>query len=201
MELETDGGPARAWIREPDRAPRFLLVTTHGAAGGVDSADLTSLRDAAVAADGVVAAVEQPYRVAGRRTPGGATARQDALWLQTVRQLGDWYPAVPLLLAGRSNGARVACRTAVELNAHAVVALAFPLHPPGKPERSRAAELRGCAVPVLVINGDRDPFGVPDPEDADTLIVRPGERHDLAKDPAGIAAIAVHWVKEQLSLD
>jgi predicted alpha/beta-hydrolase family hydrolase len=102
---------------------------------------------------------------------------------------------VPLVQGGRSNGARVACRTAAAAGAAGVVALAFPLHPPGRPERSRADELRSAGCEVLVVNGDRDPFGVPDQQDAACVHVLPGERHDLAKDPAAIGPVVEPWLR------
>ena len=99
---------------------------------------------------------------------------------------------------GRSNGARLACRTARAAGARAVVALAFPLHPPGRPERSRAAELRQAGVPVLVVNGNRDPFGVPDSADASRLVVLPGETHALSRRPQDIRQAVESWLREVL---
>jgi predicted alpha/beta-hydrolase family hydrolase len=99
-----------------------------------------------------------------------------------------------LIVGGRSSGARVACRTAADLNASGVLALAFPLHPPGKPERSRAGELPGT-LPTLVLNGDRDAFGVPGPTANVEVIVRPGATHDLRKDVKGTAETAVAWMR------
>jgi uncharacterized protein len=106
-----------------------------------------------------VARVRQPYSVAGRRTPAPA-AQLDAAWQAVVEQLAATNPGLPIVVGGRSSGARVACRTAAATGALGVLALAFPLHPPGKPEKSRAAEL-DAGVPVLVLQGDRDPFGGP----------------------------------------
>jgi predicted alpha/beta-hydrolase family hydrolase len=126
--------------------------------------------------------VTQPYRVRGASAPGAAT-RQDAAWLEIIAALREEHPGLPLVQGGRSNGARVACRTAQQAGATAVIALAFPLHPPGKaddPARSRAGELRAAGVPVLVINGERDPFGIPDADDAAKLVVLPGETHSLS---------------------
>lgn len=194
LKIDTDSGPARVDLSRPAGAPAYLLVFTHGAGGGVDAADLRALRDGVLTAGAAAAGVEQPYRVAGRRMPGAATAKQDRAWCQAVAGIRERCPDAPLVLAGRSNGARVACRTARELGAAAVVALAFPLRPRGSRERSRAGELRAAGVPTLVVNGDRDPFGVPDPADAAAVIVRPGERHELAKDPEGAAQAAVAWL-------
>ncbi|SJZ39480.1 hypothetical protein SAMN02745673_00275 [Marinactinospora thermotolerans DSM 45154] len=185
-------------LDEPEGPPTLLLVITHGAGGGVDAPDILAVRDAVVASGGAVARVTQPYRVAGRAMPGSATRPQDEAWSAVVTAVRARFPGVPLVLAGRSNGARVACRTARPLGADAVVALAFPLHPPGRPEKSRADELRATGVATLVVNGDRDPFGVPDPADATRLVVRPGERHDLAKDPAAVADAVVAWLTSAL---
>jgi predicted alpha/beta-hydrolase family hydrolase len=145
--------------------PAFLLVLTHGAGGAVDSPDLLAARQAAIQAGGAVARVVQPYRVRGARAPGSAH-RQDAAWLEVIAALRIEFPGIPLVQGGRSNGARVACRTAPSVGARGVLALAFPLHPPGRPERSRADELRSAGTDVLVISGSRDPFGIRDPADA-----------------------------------
>jgi predicted alpha/beta-hydrolase family hydrolase len=183
-------------------APRFLLVLTHGAGGGVASADLMAARQAGLDTGGAVARVLQPYRVAGARAPGSAQ-RQDAAWLEVIAALRASHPGVPLIQGGRSNGARLACRTAQAAGAVAVIALAFPLHPPGKagvPEKSRAGELRSAGVPVLVINGDRDPFGVPDAADADRLVVLTGETHTLAKQRTAIVSAITSWLSERISV-
>ncbi len=196
IRIDTPQGPAAADIDEPPgRAapPRLLLVLTHGAGGTVAAPDLLAVRDAGLAAGAVVARVTQPFRLAGRRAPGSA-ARQDDAWAAVVAALRDRLGALPLVQGGRSNGARVACRTARRVGARAVVALAFPLHPPGRPERSRAAELRDAGVDVLVINGDRDPFGVPGPADAARLVVLPGEGHELKKRPARVGEEVARWL-------
>ncbi|MEU4578571.1 alpha/beta family hydrolase [Nonomuraea sp. ATR24] len=193
MEIMTARGPARVEIDEAERA-RVLLVLTHGSAGGVDAPDLLAVRDAALGARAHVARVTQAFRVAGARAPGSAE-RQDEAWLTVLGELRARWPELPLVQGGRSNGARVACRTAKAAGAAAVVALAFPLHPPGRPERSRAEELRGAGVDVLVVNGDRDPFGVPEAADAARLVVLPGEGHDLKKDPARVGEVVADWVK------
>jgi uncharacterized protein len=105
---------------------------------------------------------------------------------------------VPLVQGGRSNGARVACRTARAAGATAVIALAFPLHPPGRPELTRVAELREADCDVLVVNGASDPFGVPDAADADRVVVLPGETHSLSKKPAAVGATVQEWLAEKL---
>jgi predicted alpha/beta-hydrolase family hydrolase len=194
METQTAHGPARVHLDQvPD--PSFLLVLTHGSNGGVDAADLLAVRRTALDAGGAVARVTQPFRVAGRRAPGSA-ARQDQAWLEVVSLVRARVGlAVPLVQGGRSNGARVACRTAGAVGATGVVALAFPLHPPGRPERSRAGELRSAGCEVLVVNGDRDPFGVPDQADAACVHVLPGERHDLARNPAAIGPVVEPWLR------
>ncbi|WBB49281.1 alpha/beta hydrolase [Verrucosispora sp. WMMA2044] len=192
--LDTPRGPARVDTDEPSGPSRALLVLGHGAGGGVDAPDLTALRDAAVAAGLVVARVTQPYRVAGRRAPAPA-GHLDEAWSVVLTALRQRQPGVPLVVGGRSSGARVACRTARTVGAAGVVALAFPLHPPGRPDRSRAGELV-TGVPTLVVNGDRDPFGVPEPGPGVRVVVRSGERHDLRGDPVGTAALTVDWLRE-----
>jgi predicted alpha/beta-hydrolase family hydrolase len=183
-------------VDPPDAgSPVSLLVLGHGAGGGVDAPDLIALRDQVAASGVAVVRITQPYRVAGRRAPAPANHLDEA-WSAVVAVLVERYPGVPLVVGGRSSGARVACRTAVATGAAGIVALAFPLHPPGRPERSRAPELL-TGLPTLVLNGDRDPFGVP-PSDAETtVIVRPGEGHDLRRDPLGTAALALAWLRER----
>ncbi|MDP9797600.1 putative alpha/beta-hydrolase family hydrolase [Catenuloplanes nepalensis] len=191
--IGTARGPARVDVDRPEAEPVSLLVLGHGAGGDVDAPDLVALRDAAHAAGVLVARVTQPYRVAGRRAPAPANHLDEA-FTDVVRQLRRIDPDPVLLLGGRSSGARVACRTARELGAAAIVALAFPLHPPGKPERTRAPELE-TDLPTLCVNGDRDAFGVPEAAGSVEVLVRPGETHDLKRDPAGIAAAVVEWLR------
>jgi uncharacterized protein len=198
MEIDTGYGPAAAELDRPG-APSFLLVLTHGAGGGVGSRDLLAARDAATAAGGAVARVLQPYRVRGARAPG-SVPRQDAAWLEIIAVLRAEFPDLPLIQGGRSNGARVACRTARPAGASGVLALAFPLHPPGKPERSRADELRAAGTDVLVINGSRDPFGIPDPADATKVVVLAGETHALTGSSAAIMAEVGSWLSGVLRL-
>jgi predicted alpha/beta-hydrolase family hydrolase len=201
VEVATDAGPARAELELPAGPPGFLLALTHGAGGHPDSPDLLAVRDAGLRLGGAVALVTQAYRVSGRRAPGSAQ-RQDAAWAQAVAALRQAVPAVgagvPLIQGGRSNGARVACRTARATGASAVVALAFPLHPPGRPDRSRAAELRAAGTDVLVVNGDRDPFGIPEPGEGIRVVVLAGETHALSRDPAAVAAAARTWLRDVL---
>ncbi|MFC6082529.1 alpha/beta hydrolase family protein [Sphaerisporangium aureirubrum] len=192
MRVMTGRGPAIVAVDEVADA-RFLLVLTHGSAGGVEAPDLLAVRDAARAIGGTVARVTQPFRVAGARAPG-APARQDEAWVTVLEEIRAGFPGLPLVQGGRSNGARVACRTAREVGARAVVALAFPLVPPGKPDRSRAGELREAGVDVLAVSGDRDPFGVPAGTDASRVVVIPGENHDLKKVPGRVGEVVAAWL-------
>jgi hypothetical protein len=159
------------------------LALGHGAGGGVDAPDLRAVRSAALAAGIAVAAITQPYRVAGRRAPAPA-ARLDEAWVSAVahvqRQRG--LRTLPLITGGRSSGARVACRTAVEVGAAGVVALAFPVHPPGQPQKSRLDELDAVPVPVLVVQGDRDAFGMPPPSPLRVTVVIAGADHGLKRE-------------------
>lgn len=191
IEIETPRGPARVRVTEPEGKAVSRLVLGHGAGGGVDAPDLTAVHSAAVAAGVEVVLVTQPYRVAGRRAPAPA-GQLDEAWTEVIGQLP--VRKLPLIVGGRSSGARVACRTAADLGAVGVLALAFPLHPPGKPERSRAGELP-AEIPTLVLNGDRDAFGVPEPGRTVEVIVRPGATHDLRKDVKGTAGIAIAWMR------
>ena len=160
----------------------------HGAGGGVESPDLTGAAAAAASAGLTVALVEQPYRVAGRRSPAPAS-QLDAAWISVVRHL-DFD--VPLIAGGRSSGARVACRTSAELGAAAVLCLAFPLHPPGRPEKSRLEELEAVTVPVLVVQGERDPFGLPPDGAGREVITIPGT-HSL-RDSSAVEAAVAAWL-------
>ena len=162
--VETASGPARATMTRP-RSPRGVLVLGHGAGGASWSADVLAAHDAAVERGWAVVLVDQPWRVAGKRLGPSAPGRLDDAWASVVEDLARRRTAPgPLVVGGRSAGARVACRTAERLDASAVLALSFPLHPPGRPESSRAEELRApvrAGRPVLVVQGDRDPFGGP----------------------------------------
>ncbi|KAF0849273.1 alpha/beta hydrolase family protein [Nocardia caishijiensis] len=192
MRIETSVGPAEIELDEVAN-PTFLLVMTHGAGGGVDAKDILTVRDSALAAGATVARVVQPYRVAGRRAPGNAVV-QDQAWVEVVTALRARVPGVSLVQGGRSNGARVACRTAVELGARGVIALSFPLHPPGKPEKSRRDELVSVGeAEVVVINGGSDPFGIPDPADAAEVRVIPKQPHSFRTGFDVIAATVQPW--------
>lgn len=168
---------------------------THGAGGGVNTADVLAAGQAAAGLGATVARVLQPYRVRGARAPGNAD-KQDAAWLEIIAALRKAHKGVPLVQGGRSNGARLACRTAEAVQAQAVVALAFPLHPPGRPENSRAAELRQAGTDVLVVNGERDPFGIPATSDASRVVVLPGETHSLSRHPDAVRAAVAEWLGE-----
>jgi predicted alpha/beta-hydrolase family hydrolase len=197
--ISTQRGDAEVDIDIPPE-PALLLVLGHGAGGSVRSPDLVAIRDAALAAGYAVARVTQPYRLAGRRTPAPA-AHLDEAWLAVLAGLDALVPAaglgsLPLVTGGRSSGARVACRTAKAVGAAGVLALAFPLHPPGHPEKTRADELAAAGVPVLVINGDRDPFGVPEPRRRVTVHVVPGANHSLRTAPANLTTPALAWLKK-----
>ncbi|MEH1123551.1 alpha/beta hydrolase family protein [Micromonospora sp. CPCC 206061] len=194
-EIATPRGPAWADVTAASGRVASLLVLGHGAGGSVDAPDLVALRDAARAAGVTVARVTQPYRVAGRRAPAAA-GQLDEAWIAVVEALRGDFGRMPVVVGGRSSGARVACRTATAVGAVGIVALAFPLHPPGKPERSRQDEL-DTGLPTLVLSGDRDPFGVPAARREVQVRELPGERHDLRKDPAGTARIAVEWLRTQ----
>ena len=196
MDISTGAGSARVELDRPETAT-FLLLLTHGAGGGVDTRDLLTVRDAAMALGGVVARVLQPYRVRGARAPG-APGPQDAAWLEIVGRLRAEFPGLPLIQGGRSNGARVACRTAAAAGARAVIALAFPLHPPGRPDQSRVTELREAGTYVLVVNGERDPFGIPAAADAARVVVLPGETHALSRNPGAVGAAVGTWLAELL---
>jgi uncharacterized protein len=200
VEIMTGGGAARADLEGEPGTARFLLLLTHGAGGSAGSPDLFAARDAALGLGGLVARVTQPYRVRGARAPG-SPVRQDAAWVEIVAALTGLVPGVPLVQGGRSNGARVACRTAEAVGARAVIALAFPLRPPGPAGRSRVAELqaaRAAGAAVLVVNGERDPFGVPVAADADRIVVVPGETHALKGHRAVIAGAVADWLASVL---
>ncbi|MFF4317626.1 alpha/beta family hydrolase [Streptomyces sp. NPDC001568] len=156
--VDTPAGEARiTW--HPARGARLVLAVSHGAGGGIEARDLQALAAALPPLGVTVALVEQPWRVAGKKVAAAPKVLDEGwrgLWPALAR------PGLPVVAGGRSAGARVACRTAAELGAAGVLALAFPLHPPGRPEKSRAAELLGADRPVLVVQGGRDPFGRPE---------------------------------------
>ena len=196
LELETPHGPARAQLHLAD-APRAALVLGHGAGGGIAAPDLVAATAAALAAQMSVALVEQPYRVAGRRSPAPA-AQLDAAWVSIVEQLReDALSGLALVTGGRSAGARVACRTAAATGAVGVVCLAFPLRPPGRASApSRLPELDAVAVPMLVVQGERDPFGIPPPSELRSVVLVPGNHSLRAATP--VTDAVQNWLSRLL---
>jgi len=192
LDIETPHGPARAHLHVADQ-PIGALVLGHGAGGGVTAPDLVAVSDVARSAGLTVALVEQPYRVAGRRSP--APAHQlDTAWTAVVDHLrGGELRGLPLIVGGRSAGARVACRTAAESGAVAVLCLAFPLHAPGRPEKTRQPELDAVKVPTLVVQGDRDQFGHPAAGPDRSVVTVPGN-HGLKSDLEAVAAAVREWL-------
>src|ERR687892_911165 len=195
LEVATPHGPANAHLH-PVGEPRAALVLGHGAAGGVSAPDLAAVTDVASSEGISVALVEQPYRVAGRRSP--APARQlDAAWTAVVEGLrARELSGLPLVVGGRSLGARVACRTAAATGAVAVLCLAFPVHAPGRgddPKSSRLEEPEQVQVPVLVVQGERDPFGMP-PPGRNRKVVKVAGDHGLKADLEAVAAAVPAWL-------
>ena len=168
----------------------------HGAGGGVQAPDLVSARDAALAVGLAAALVEQPYRVAGRRSPPPAAHLDDA-WIAIVEHLrANELAGLPLIVGGRSMGGRVACRTVDETGAVAVLCLAFPLEPPGrKTPQNRLPELEAVTVPTLVVQGERDPFGMPPSGPSRKVVQVPGD-HGLKADPEAVTSAVRTWLAE-----
>ncbi|MFF3514273.1 alpha/beta family hydrolase [Streptomyces sp. NPDC002573] len=178
QSVETEAGTARVtWHRA--RKAALVLALGHGAGGGVEARDLQALARVLPAHGVTVALVEQPWRVAGKKVAPGPKAL-DVGWHGVWPAFAE--PGLPVIAGGRSAGARVACRTAVDLGAVAVLALSFPLHPPGRPEKSRADELLGAGVPTLVVQGGRDPFGRPEefPQGSYGIVEVPYADHGFA---------------------
>jgi len=197
FEVDTPHGPARVHLH-PAGAPRAALMLGHGAGGGVGSRDLTKATDVATAAGVTVALVEQPYRVAGRRSPAPAP-QLDAAWLAVVERLtAKKLQGVALLVGGRSSGARVACRTAAQAQAIGVLCLAFPVHPPGRPEKSRLSELDAVEVPTLVVQGASDPFGMPPAAPGREVVTVKGN-HSLSTDLPAIGDAIAAWLEGVLA--
>jgi uncharacterized protein len=194
-EIQTPHGPARVHLHAVDDA-RGALVLGHGAGGGVGAPDLVAATEAARSVGVAVALVEQPYRVAGRRSP--APARQlDSAWVAVVEHLhATALENLPLVAGGRSLGARVACRTAGATGAAGVLCLAFPLEPPargGNPRQSRLDELDAVSVPTLVVQGSHDPFGIP-PHGPNREVVTVEGDHGLKRDLDAVAAAVRAWL-------
>jgi predicted alpha/beta-hydrolase family hydrolase len=194
--VETPHGRANAFLHAADDA-RAGLVLGHGAGGGVGSRDLVAVTGVARTLGISVVLVEQPYRVAGRRTP--APAHQlDAAWIAVVEHLrAGALEGLQLLVGGRSSGARVACRTAGTTGATAVLCLAFPLQPPRRagaaPAPSRLSELDSVTVPTLIVQGVRDPFGMPPSGPLRDVVEVPGD-HSLRSDLQAVAAAVRAWL-------
>jgi predicted alpha/beta-hydrolase family hydrolase len=193
VQIETPHGQAQVHLHLAD-APRAALVLGHGAGGGVQARDLVAVTEVAQAEAVSVALVEQPYLVAGRRSPAPPN-QLDAAWTAVIDYLGsDQLAGLPLIVGGRSLGARVACRTAQATQAIAVLCLAFPVHPPGRPEKSRLEELDALTLPTLVVQGDRDPFGMPPPASNREVVQVAGD-HGLKKDLDAVAAAVEAWLR------
>jgi predicted alpha/beta-hydrolase family hydrolase len=190
VELDTPHGPARAHLQLVERATS-VLVLGHGAGGGVAAPDLKAATQAAHEAGVSVVLVEQPYRVAGRKSVAPA-AQLDAAWIAVIEQLP--IDGLTLYAGGRSSGARVACRTAAATGAAGVVCLAFPLHPPGRPDKTRLPELEAVDVPVLIVQGESDPFGMP-PEAPGRSVVRLRGNHSLKSDMPGLRAAVKEFLE------
>ena len=192
LEIDTPHGPALAHLH-PVPDPAGAVVLGHGAGGGVGAPDLVAATGAAHDEGFSVALVEQPYSVAGRRSPAPA-GQLDAAWIAVVEHLrGGELAGLPLVTGGRSAGARVACRTAAETGAAGVLCLAFPVHPPGRPEKARLSELDAVEVPVLVVQGESDPFGMPPPRPKRRVVTVAGN-HSLKADRDAVAAAVREWL-------
>ncbi|HEV7750221.1 MAG TPA: alpha/beta family hydrolase [Baekduia sp.] len=202
LELDTPHGLARAHVHPPPpgTAPVAALVLGHGAGGSITAPDLQAVTGVAVAAGVTTALVEQPYRVAGRRSAPAASTL-DTAWTSVVQQLRDGgaLDGLPLITGGRSSGARVACRTAQELGAIGVLCLAFPLHPPRRSpdaeQKTRLGELDAVTVATLVIQGVNDRFGMP-PHGRQRTVVEVAGDHGLKSDVGAVAGAAMAWLKE-----
>ena len=196
IEIDTPHGPARAHLTKV-RGATGAVVLGHGAGGGVGAPDLVIAAEVAQAQKLSVALVEQPYRVAGRRSPAPA-AQLDAAWIAVLEHLkAKALKGLPLVCGGRSAGARVACRTSTETGAVGVLCLAFPLHPPGRPEATRQDELDAVTVPVLVVQGASDPFGMPPPGPSRSVVTVKGN-HSLRSDRDAIRIAVRDWLSEVL---
>lgn len=192
LEMETSHGKALVHLHTVEQA-RGLLVLGHGAGGGVEAPDLVAVAGTANDVGFVVALVLQPYRVLGRKAPPRAPAL-DAAWTEFVRTLRTDLIGLPLVVGGRSAGARVACRTASATGAVGALCLAFPLRPPGRPDApSRLPELDSAGVPVLVVQGERDPYGIPPPGPDRTVVTVRGD-HALRSDLPAVRAAVREWL-------
>ena len=200
LKIDTPHGLARAHLREAEDAVAVLALG-HGAAGSVDAPDLRAATEAALGERVSVALVEQPYRVAGRRSAAPAH-HLDTAWMAVVEHLlAGPAGGLPLIAGGRSSGARVACRTAQATGAAGVLCLAFPLHPPRRspdaPLKTRLPELEAVTVPVLVVQGARDRFGIPPAAPRRRVVEIDGD-HALKSDLAAVAAAVRDWLPSVL---
>lgn len=198
IDVDTPHGPARVHLLAAAK-PRAALVLGHGAGGSVDAPDLTRTAEVAVEEGLSVALVEQPYRVAGRRS-SPAPKQLDAAWQAVIERLAEHeLEGLPLIAGGRSAGARVACRTAAATNVKAVLCLAFPLQPPRRKTAtedppSRLPELEAVSVPVLIVQGERDRFGMPPPAKGRKVVRVPGD-HGLKQDLPAVSAAVREWLR------
>ena len=202
LEIETPTGPAKAYLHPADE-PSAALVLGHGAGGGVEAPDLVAATEAAVPQGVTVALIEQPYRVAGRKSPAPAK-RLDEAWTAVLEHLtAAELDGLPVIVGGRSLGARVACRCLEQTGGIAVLCLAFPLQPPARkgkePSPDRLPELEAVDVPVLVVQGDRDRFGMPPPGPRRKVLEVPGD-HSLRTDPEAVADAVRSWLPEALKV-
>jgi predicted alpha/beta-hydrolase family hydrolase len=196
LEIGTPFGTAKAHLDSVDE-PQGALVLGHGAGGGLQAKDLVAVAGVAHPLGMSAALVEQPYRVAGRRSP--APAHQlDAAWTAVIEHLlAGELRGLPLVVGGRSSGARVACRTAEAMRAIGVLCLAFPLQPPrrsgAKPAQNRLSELDAVRVPTLVVQGKRDQFGIPPATELRTVVQVAGD-HSLRTDLAAVSEAVRAWL-------
>jgi uncharacterized protein len=191
-EIDTPHGPARAHVNAADAA-RGALVLGHGANGSFQAKDLVTAAEVAREHGLTVVLVEQPYLVAGRKSVAPAP-QLDAAWTAVIDSLD--LGEAPLIAGGRSSGARVACRTAEATGAAAVLCLAFPLHPPGRPDKTRIDELDAVDVPVLIVQGESDPFGMP-PEAPGRTVVKLRGNHSLKSDAPGLRTAVRDWLESR----
>lgn len=194
-DVETPRGTARVLLQRA-LDPRGAVVLGHGAGGSVSAPDLQAATRAALDEDLSVALVEQPYRVAGRRsTP--PPPHLDEAWVAVLEDLHE-FRGLPLISGGRSSGARVACRTAEATGASAVLCLAFPLQSParrsGKVAESRLPELDAVRVPVLIVQGERDQFGMP-PSRRKRKVVQVAGDHSLRQDVGAVSEAVQAWLR------
>jgi predicted alpha/beta-hydrolase family hydrolase len=201
-EIETPHGTARAHVEAMDDA-RGAIVLGHGAGGGVTARDLLTAAVAARSLGFTSVLVEQPYRVAGKKSPPRAPVL-DAAWLAVVEHLRRTHLGdLPLVAGGRSSGARVACRTAEATAASGVLCLAFPVRPPRaegrEPAPSRLPELEAVPVPILIVQGLRDPFGMPDAAPGRTVLQFEGD-HSLRSEHPRMAAAIGAWLSQVIPL-